>query len=254
MNDSEEPKERSLALPKVSAEMLPHMIQSDHPLSERGLRVAAALSRLFQLPPSGLTFFSDRDGKLHVFVNFTGVLWRLHADPRGVQRIRHRVLHEPTEEEPFVRVEAEVVMGDGSVYTNEAWLTLQVKDGQWYELTRRGLWAPVNLGDRIMACITKAIRRAALLAVGIGLPILEDAMILQEHEGSADRPQAPASFAELLQWAKGMGWSPTELAEAVGRDLQEIAHDPVGAWQALQAKGLGQGRRGPMIQETGGEA
>lgn len=209
------------------------MIQSEAPLTEEGIRFAIALARMHMVPLTGITLISDRYGRPKVFVNTSGILWRLHNDRRGLSRIDSQVLHYPTPEEPFVRARAEVHLGDGSVYANEACTYFRFENGEYYERSRRGEWQPVNVGDRVMAAITKAVRRAGVLAVGPGLPVYEDSYDVEAVE--VVQPPSPKTLAELLSMAKELGLSAGDISKLLNKPLTEIAADPASAWIQLQA-------------------
>lgn len=228
---------------KLPREVIRMLISSEQPLSEPGIDAVIALAKLFMVPLTGLNLIPTQAGQIRPFINQSGVLWRLHNDQRGVARIETEVIHLPTPEEPFVRARATIELGDGSRFTNEAWAVFRYseKDGEWYERSRRGNWVPIILGDRIMATATRAARRAGVLACGATLPIYEDYIgEFQENLPKITPVSVPRSFAELVNMARDLGFSPSQIAEATGLSLNEIAKNPEQAWHLLNGRGIAQ--------------
>ena len=157
------------------------LVQSEQPLSEKGIKTVISLAKMHMLPLTGINVIKNSRGQLSFYVNSRGILWRLHNDERKLKSHSHKVVHLPTPQEPWVQVEATVEFEDGSKFTNEAFIYFKYDEetGEWLERTRRGEWKPVNLGDRIMTAITKAKRRAGVDAVGLALPIFEDFNVVQ---------------------------------------------------------------------------
>lgn len=212
------------------------MVQSEQPLTDRGVEFAIRIARMYLIPLNGLTLFQDRFGHLRVFINSTGIFWRLHHDARGVRSFQTMVSHAPSQAEPYLRAEAHLVMGDGSEFHNEAWSFFRCSDGDWLERSRAGQWVPVNLGDRVMAGLTKAARRVATLAVGISLPIYEDAVGDLGREAAAEpTPAEPETFADFVKAVRSIGLTPVEATKLLQMSLAEIAAKPKEAWLALQS-------------------
>jgi hypothetical protein len=232
-------REASLALAaqfKLPRDVLRMLASTEEPLTDAGLDAMIALAKLFMVPLTGLNLIPTQTGQVRIFINQSGVLWRLHNDKRGIASIHTEIVHEPTPEEPFVRAKATVTLRDGSKFENEAWATFRYseKDGEWYERTRRGLWRPVILGDRIMATATRAARRAGVLACGATLPVYEDYIgEFQEALPKQNIPVVPRTFAELINASRELGFSPNQIAEMTGLSLAEIAKDPARAWKLL---------------------
>jgi len=224
------------------------LVQSEQPLSEKGIKTVISLAKMHMLPLTGINVIKNSRGQLSFYVNSRGILWRLHNDERKLKSHSHKVVHLPTPQEPWVQVEATVEFEDGSKFTNEAFIYFKYDEetGEWLERTRRGEWKPVNLGDRIMTAITKAKRRAGVDAVGLALPIFEDYVEYAEGEvieGSArvveEQPLLPSgeprNLAELLARAmREFGMDAETVQRKLDKDLSEIASDVKAAWEQLQ--------------------
>jgi len=223
-----------------------NLVQSETPLTREGLQAAVELAKMHLLPLTGVNVIRNRRGGLHFFVNAHGIRWRLHNDVRGLQSTNYEIIHFPSPDEPYVRVKGIIKFRDGSEFSNEAVIWFRYEDGEWYERMRSGDWKPVNLGDRVMAAITKAIRRAGVEATGIALPIFEDTApyvdasyrVVSEEESVVSMPELPSgpprNLAELLAKAQEeLGLDGAGIQERLGKDLGEIAQDVQGAWEAL---------------------
>lgn len=231
-------------------EAVSQLVQSEAPLTEKGVRTVIALAKMHMLPLTGINVIRDSRGRLSFYVNSRGILWRLHNDSRGLKAQKHEIVHLPTPDEPYVRVRATVEFEDGSSFTNEALIYFKYDQerGEWLERTRRGDWRPVNLGDRIMTAITKAKRRAGVDAVGLALPIFEDYVEYMEGGEVIDispRPLQdevpelpsgePRNLAELLaKAAQELDLDAAAIQEKLGKDLSQIAEDIPSAWEALR--------------------
>jgi len=239
----------------LPVEAISQLVQSEAPLSEKGIKTVITLAKMHMLPLTGINVIKDSRGRLSFYVNSRGILWRLHNDGRGLKGHSHEVIHLPTPQEPWVQVRATVEFEDGSKFTNEAFIYFKYDEetGEWLERTRRGEWKPVNLGDRIMTAITKAKRRAGVDAVGLALPIFEDYVEYMEGEiidvvprPVEETPELPSgeprNLAELLAKAsEELGLDAKGVQEKLGKELSEIAQDVSGSWTELQEEA----RKGP---------
>ncbi len=214
-----------------------NLIRSETMLTENAVRLAMDVARSFGLPLQGLNIIPSKNGP-QAFVNSDGVRWRLHIDPRGVKSIKEDITHFPTPDEPYVHAVGFVEFNDGSQFSRYATIYFVYKDGTWYEKSRdRELKEIANLGDRVMACGTKAGRRTGIQAVGVALPIYEDYMEWRQEQGKAiegdfkisDEPKVitePTNLAELLSWAGQKGKTVEDILTALGADdLQMVMNN-----------------------------
>lgn len=212
------------------------LIRSEHALSDQGVQTAVRVARTFGLPLQGVNVIRTRSG-LQVFVNSDGVRWRLHTDPRHLRKSHGVVVHHPTPDEPWIQATATIEFEDGSQFVNEAWMYLRYDEqsGLYSERSRRGDWNAVSPGDRCMAAITKAKRRAGVDAVGVALPIFEDVAewsLAGTHTDTVDaeftrlsRP-GPGTIEGLMEMVTEDGYSLEDLIQAVGWTVDRMARFP----------------------------
>ena len=136
------------------------LIRSEAPLNEKGARLVIQVARSFGLPLQGLNWIPSKTGG-NVYVNSDGVRWRIHTDPRGIQKSTAEITHRPTKDEPWFEATATVGFKDGSEFTN-----IGVVYVDWGR--------PSDIANGAMRSITKAKRRTGVDAVGAALPIYED--------------------------------------------------------------------------------
>ena len=156
----------------------------------------------------------------------------------------------PSPQEPWIQARAQISFVDSSTYSNEAWCWLRYdpEHDEWLERSRLGRWNPVALGDRLMAMITKAKRRAGLDAIGVALPIFEDylesAQVPAEEPDLEDlgpapiqRPQVPPRTLEQLALElKKRGLTLASLAQKMELRLERLAQEPELAWDYLASQ------------------
>lgn len=204
------------------------LIRSESPLTEKGVMLAVKTAMAFGLPLQGINVIPSKQGST-VYVNSDGLRWRIHTDERGVKKSLAEVIHRPTREEPWIEVQAMIVMGDDSEYVNFGVVDCPPGPG---------------VGNNIMKATTKAKRRAAVDAVGVALPIAEEYLEWVDEQKTTGKfvdgeftvqpvvITEPKNFAEFLTWVQQMGHTLAEVNEIM--ETNEVARDVVAAHAKLK--------------------
>ncbi len=204
-----------------------NLIRSQTQITKDEVIQAVKVAKQFGLPLQGINIISAKStGTTTIYINAEGLRWRLHVDPRGLKRSIVEVAHRPSKEEPWVETIATIEMGDGSIFSNIG-----------------AVHCPPNspeIGNALMKCATKSLRRASVGAVGAILPIAEDfleyldeerqkgkkvdAIIDAEYRELKDKPiENPANLAELLAWISQTGHTVDEAGKVIKGNMQDMA-------------------------------
>ncbi len=212
------------------------LIRSETPMTERGVALALRVARSFGLPLQGINIITNKRGEANVYVNADGLRWRLHTDPRGLKKSFVEITHRPTKDEPWIEAVATIVMNDDSSFTNIGVVSSPPSSP--------------NIGNDMMKCTTKALRRASVGAVGVALPIAEDFLEWVDEERKAGKKvdiidaeykemqstpvTEPKNLAELFVWIEQHSHALDEAEAVAGMSTSDMAADVKAALAKLK--------------------
>ena len=193
------------------------LIVSETPLTQFGTQLAVRTARSFGLPLQGVNIIVTKRGEPKVYVNSYGVNWLLQLDPRGLKSMRHEIIHRPSQQEPWVEAKAVIEFNNGATFENMG--VVETLPGP-------------GVGNASMKSVTKAYRRAGVLAAGVPLPMAEEFYdyadeqrqigksvdtIDGEYREAQQKPIVePKNLSELLVWVDQVGHTTDEAVQIAG--------------------------------------
>ena len=216
---------------KLPVDEVRQLVRSEAPVNEKGALMALAAAKMYGLPLQGVNLIPSKSGGHQVYVNATGIRWRLQTDPRELMSEEVEVIHRPTKDEPWVEVKSTVTMGNGAH-----------ADG----LGVVGCLPTGDVANSTLKAETKSSRRAGIKLVGVALQVAEDYLEWEEEqrrkpslEGNftvletATPISEPKNLAEFFSWVEQQGKTIEDATPIVG-DVSEIAADVSTAVKKLQ--------------------
>jgi len=150
-------KEYSLSLQQQKA-----LIRCEHNLSEEEVRSGVQVARAHMIPVSALALIPSKNG-FRPHVTSEGVMWKVHNDPRGLDKIEPDVIQWAEEDNNYcAKVKCTITLGG--------------KDFVDFSQNSKGSDNESSLGGEQVTreCIDQAIKRACKVAVGLSLPVYEE--------------------------------------------------------------------------------
>jgi hypothetical protein len=166
-----------------------------------------AASMQYGIPIPGFDLIPDGKGRYKLYINASGVQFRLATDPRELDSVIPTIEHMPTfeKEKDYIMVKATIKMKDGSM----------AEDWGISEWPAAGRDSQMRFGDLVMKLTTKAIRRASTRLVRTSLPVGDEDYYFyisgpgrniiegeyKEVQSLPPRPEKPSNLVELLTMA-----------------------------------------------------
>jgi hypothetical protein len=210
-------------------------------VSDAGVQQAIEMSRAYNIPLRAIAFIPAGNDMIP-YITADGMMWAYRIDPRGAAGIHTEIVQYPDPESSVQMVVAKAVVTfkDGSTYENYGVATSAQRANK-----------DMDVGDLIMKALTKSVRRAIHLAVGMPFPVFEDAvevmqrgMVAVQNRDTVDGTVVSVSsdvpsnmailFAKLQKERNKPYLEACEIAKTVLGTEEPLSYpDPAEAWKLI---------------------